>query len=188
MDQFISLFGKAGHLVRLDTKTMEYEYFPFDPKGYKLVLLDTLVKHELASSAYNDRRHSCENAAATIAKRHPEAKFRRDARSRRSSIALLVRRREFRASIRSMDIRQPGPSRSRRNISYLAYQRGAQVTRNLLLHSDFIENVMTASEKELQKGSTGGTQDRRVLLESRLAESTREYFRRILGKRRIFFG
>ncbi len=79
MDQFISLFGKAGHLVRLDTKTMEYAYFPFDPKGYKLVLLDTLVKHELASSAYNDRRHSCENAAATIAKRHPEVEFLRDA-------------------------------------------------------------------------------------------------------------
>ncbi len=79
MDQFISLFGKAGHLVRLDTKTMEYAYFPFDPKGYKLVLLDTLVKHELASSAYNDRRHSCETAAATIAKRHPEVKFLRDA-------------------------------------------------------------------------------------------------------------
>ncbi len=79
MDQFASLFGKAGHLIRLDTKTMEYAYFPFDPKGYKLVLLDTLVKHELASSAYNDRRHSCENAAATIAKRHPEVKFLRDA-------------------------------------------------------------------------------------------------------------
>ena len=56
MDQFASLFGKEGHLIRLDTKTMEYEYFPFDPKGYKLVLLDTLVKHELASSAYNKRR------------------------------------------------------------------------------------------------------------------------------------
>ncbi len=79
MDQFASLFGKAGHLIRLDTKTMEYAYFPFDPKGYKLVLLDTLVKHELASSAYNDRRHSCENAAATIAKRHPEVEFLRDA-------------------------------------------------------------------------------------------------------------
>ena len=79
MDQFASLFGKAGHLIRLDTKTMEYAYFPFDPKGYRLVLLDTLVKHELASSAYNDRRHSCENAAATIAKRYPEVEFLRDA-------------------------------------------------------------------------------------------------------------
>lgn len=81
MDQFASLFGKAGHLIRLDTKSMEYEYFPFDPvpHGYKLVLLDTLVKHELASSAYNKRRESCEHAAATIAKRHPEVKFLRDA-------------------------------------------------------------------------------------------------------------
>ncbi|MGI6048291.1 MAG: galactokinase [Petrimonas sp.] len=79
MDQFASLFGKKGHLIRLDTKTMEYEYFPFNPEGYKLVLLDTVVKHELASSAYNKRRESCEHAAATIAKRHPEVKFLRDA-------------------------------------------------------------------------------------------------------------
>lgn len=81
MDQFASLFGKAGHLIRLDTKSMEYEYFPFDPvpHGYKLVLLDTLVKHELASSAYNKRRESCEHAAVTIGKRHPEVEFLRDA-------------------------------------------------------------------------------------------------------------
>lgn len=79
MDQFASIFGKKGHLIRLDTKTMEYAYFPFDPEGYKLVLVDTLVKHELASSAYNKRRESCENAAATIAKRHSEVKFLRDA-------------------------------------------------------------------------------------------------------------
>jgi len=79
MDQFVSLFGKKGHLIRLDTKTMEYAYFPFDPQGYKLVLLDTVVKHELASSAYNKRRESCENAARAIAKRHPEVEFLRDA-------------------------------------------------------------------------------------------------------------
>ena len=79
MDQFASIFGKKGHLVRLDCKTMEYEYFPFDPKGYKLVLLDTVVKHELASSAYNKRRESCEHAAATIRKNHPEVEFLRDA-------------------------------------------------------------------------------------------------------------
>ncbi len=79
MDQFASLFGKKGHLIRLDTKTMEYRYFPFNPEGYKLVLLDTVVKHELASSAYNKRRESCEHAAATIAKRHPEVRFLRDA-------------------------------------------------------------------------------------------------------------
>lgn len=79
MDQFASLFGKKGHLMRLNCATMEFEYFPFDPKGYKLVLLDTIVKHELASSAYNKRRESCENACAHIAKRHPEVKYLSDA-------------------------------------------------------------------------------------------------------------
>ncbi len=79
MDQFASLFGKAGHLMRLDCATMEFEYFPFNPKGYKVVLLDTVVKHELASSAYNRRRESCENACAHIAAKHPEVKYLSDA-------------------------------------------------------------------------------------------------------------
>lgn len=79
MDQFASIFGKKGHLIRLDTKSMDYAYFPFDPEGYKLVLLDTAVKHELASSAYNKRRESCEHAARTIAERHPEVEYLRDA-------------------------------------------------------------------------------------------------------------
>ncbi len=80
MDQFASCFGKEGQLIRLNCKTLEYQYFPFDPKGYRLVLLDTCVKHELASSAYNRRRASCEQAAAVIRKRHPEVEFLSDAR------------------------------------------------------------------------------------------------------------
>ena len=79
MDQFASLFGKAGHLMRLNCATMEFEYFPFAPKGYKLVLLDTVVKHELASSAYNKRRESCENVCRHIAARHPEVQYLSDA-------------------------------------------------------------------------------------------------------------
>ena len=78
MDQFASCFGKAGSLIRLNCKTLEYQYFPFDPKGYKLVLLDTCVKHSLASSAYNFRRQSCERAAAAIKKNHPEVDFLSD--------------------------------------------------------------------------------------------------------------
>lgn len=78
MDQFASIFGKEGHLIRLDTRSMEYQYFPFDPKGYKVVLLDSVVKHELASSAYNKRRKSCENAVAIIQKKHPHVEFLRD--------------------------------------------------------------------------------------------------------------
>ncbi len=80
MDQFASVFGKKGNLMRLDCKTMEYKYYPFNPEGYRLVLLDSVVKHELASSAYNKRRESCERAAAAIRKNHPEVEFLRDAR------------------------------------------------------------------------------------------------------------
>ena len=80
MDQFASVFGKKGNLIRLDCKTMEYKYFPFNPVGYKLVLLDSVVKHELASSAYNRRRESCERATLAIRKNHPEVEFLRDAK------------------------------------------------------------------------------------------------------------
>lgn len=81
MDQFASVFGKKGHLIRLDCRSLEYKYFPFDPEaaGYKLVLLDSVVKHELASSAYNKRRQSCENVVAAIKRNHPEVEFLRDA-------------------------------------------------------------------------------------------------------------
>ncbi|MCD8041803.1 MAG: galactokinase [Tannerellaceae bacterium] len=79
MDQFASVFGKAGSLMLLDCRSLEYKYYPFDPKGYKLVLLDSVVKHELASSAYNKRRQSCENVAAAIRRNHPEVEFLRDA-------------------------------------------------------------------------------------------------------------
>ncbi len=80
MDQFASCFGKKGSLIRLNCKTLEYKYFPFDPQGYKLVLIDSCVKHELASSAYNKRRQSCETAAAAIRKNHPDVDFLSDAK------------------------------------------------------------------------------------------------------------
>lgn len=79
MDQFASVFGKKGSLIRLDCRSLEYKYFPFNPEGYKLVLLDSVVKHELASSAYNKRRKSCENVVAAIRRNHPEVEFLRDA-------------------------------------------------------------------------------------------------------------
>lgn len=79
MDQFASVFGKAGKLLRLDCKGFEYEEHTFDPKGYCLLLVDSCVKHELASSAYNKRRESCERVVAALAKRYPEVKFLRDA-------------------------------------------------------------------------------------------------------------
>ena len=68
MDQFASVHGKAGHLMRLDCRSMEFSYFPFDPAkhGYRLLLVNSCVKHELVGSPYNDRRASCERVAAVL--------------------------------------------------------------------------------------------------------------------------
>lgn len=79
MDQFASVHGKAGSLMRLDCRSGEFEYFPWNPKGYKLVLVNSQVKHTLAGSPYNDRRLSCERVAAVIAKHHSEVETLRDA-------------------------------------------------------------------------------------------------------------
>lgn len=64
MDQFISLHGREGSLVRLDCRSGEYEYFPWQPEGYSLVVVNSCVRHELVGSPYNDRRNSCERVAA----------------------------------------------------------------------------------------------------------------------------
>ena len=53
MDQFASLHGKAGHLMKLDCRSLEFEYIPFDFPEYCMVLVNTMVSHSLASSEYN---------------------------------------------------------------------------------------------------------------------------------------
>ena len=63
MDQFASMHGREGSLMRLDCRSGEYRYFPWKPTGYRLVLINSCVKHELLGSPYNDRRASCERVA-----------------------------------------------------------------------------------------------------------------------------
>lgn len=66
MDQFASVMGQKGKLIRLDCRSLEFEYFPFAPEDYELVLIDSCVKHELADSPYNKRRQSCERVAKRL--------------------------------------------------------------------------------------------------------------------------
>lgn len=80
MDQFASCFGHKGQLIRLNCKTLGHKYYPFDPTGYNLVLVDSCVKHSLASSAYNLRRASCERASAAIHAIHPEVECLSDSK------------------------------------------------------------------------------------------------------------
>lgn len=66
MDQFASVCGRKGNLMRLDCRSLDYEYYPFNPEDYTLVLVDSRVKHELADSPYNKRRESCERVAEKL--------------------------------------------------------------------------------------------------------------------------
>lgn len=78
MDQFASLHGEKGKLMKLDCRSLEYELVPFELKSHRVMLLDTNVKHSLASSEYNVRRAQCEEGVAAIAKKHPEVQSLRD--------------------------------------------------------------------------------------------------------------
>lgn len=62
MDQFASMMGKKNHVIRLDCRSLVYEYEPFDLGNIKVLLMNTNVKHSLASSEYNTRRKECETA------------------------------------------------------------------------------------------------------------------------------
>ena len=79
MDQFASVFGKKDHVIKLDCQSLDYEYVPLKLEGYKILLLNTNVKHSLASSEYNTRRAQCEQGVAWIKEHHPEVNSLRDA-------------------------------------------------------------------------------------------------------------
>ncbi len=78
MDQFASMFGKKDHVIKLDCDTLVYEYLPFKLDGIKILLLNTNVKHSLASSEYNVRRKECEMAVEWIKNKVPGVQSLRD--------------------------------------------------------------------------------------------------------------
>lgn len=78
MDQFASMMGKKDHVIKLDCRTLEYEYTPFKLEGIKILLLNTNVKHSLASSEYNIRRHECEQAVSWVREQEPNVTALRD--------------------------------------------------------------------------------------------------------------
>jgi len=79
MDQFASMMGKEDQVIKLDCRSLAYEYVPFKLEGYKILLLNTNVKHSLASSEYNTRRQECMQAVTWIQEHHPEVASLRDA-------------------------------------------------------------------------------------------------------------
>ena len=77
MDQFISCFGQTGHALMLDCRTLDYQLLPL-PESVKLVVCNTMVKHELAASEYNARRAECEEAVRLLGRDLREIRSLRD--------------------------------------------------------------------------------------------------------------
>lgn len=78
MDQFASVMSKANHVLKIDCRDLSFSYKPLNLGDYAILLLNTNVKHSLASSAYNDRRSSCEQGVALVKTRYPEVNSLRD--------------------------------------------------------------------------------------------------------------
>ncbi len=80
MDQFVSCMGKAGHALLLDCRSLEFQ-FAHIPVGIELVVCNTMVKHDLATGAYNQRREECEEGVRYFAKADPAIRALRDVSS-----------------------------------------------------------------------------------------------------------
>jgi galactokinase len=78
MDPFASLHGKEGHLMKLDCRSLEYEYIPFDFPGQLIILVNSMVSHSLASSEYNLRRQQCEAGVQLLQQYDPSIFSLRD--------------------------------------------------------------------------------------------------------------
>lgn len=79
MDQFINIHGRAGTVLKLDCRSLDYEYVPFEFETLRIVVCDTLVRHELASSEYNARRAQCEEGVRVLQTFDPSVRNLRDA-------------------------------------------------------------------------------------------------------------
>jgi galactokinase len=77
MDQFVSCMGKAGHAFLLDCRSLEFQFAPI-PAGVRLVVCNTMVKHDHSTGAYNARREECEEGVRLFEKWNPSIRALRD--------------------------------------------------------------------------------------------------------------
>jgi galactokinase len=78
MDQMIACHGRAGQVMKLDTRSLDTAWLPL-PETVRVLVCNTMVTHELASAEYNARRADCEAGVRALARRFPEIRALRDA-------------------------------------------------------------------------------------------------------------
>ena len=98
MDMFASMMGRAGHVIKLDCRSLDYAYAPLRMDGIRIVLCDSRVKHSLVTSEYNTRRAECESGVRLLKPFYPDINSLRDVtmpmldRHLRATEPLLYRR------------------------------------------------------------------------------------------------
>ena len=78
LDQFSSIFGKKDSMILTDFRSVEVLRTVPLPAGYSIVVINSMVKHNLVDSEYNVRRQDCEAAAEKLAQIYPDVKTLRD--------------------------------------------------------------------------------------------------------------
>jgi galactokinase len=78
MDQYIACYGVAGHALLIDCRSLEYRAVPLDFDASRVVVCDSLVKHELAAGEYNRRRAECEEGVRLLSAALPGIAALRD--------------------------------------------------------------------------------------------------------------
>ncbi|GAB5474193.1 MAG: galactokinase [Maribacter sp.] len=78
MDQFASVMSKKGTVILLDCRSLDYQHIPIHIAPYRIIMLNTKVSHNLASSEYNTRRQECEEGVSLIKESHPQVNSLRD--------------------------------------------------------------------------------------------------------------
>ena len=78
MDQLVAAFGQPDRALLLDCRSLGTTDVPCALPEAAIVICDTKVKHDLAASAYNQRRSECEMGVAAMRKGRPDLDALRD--------------------------------------------------------------------------------------------------------------
>lgn len=167
MDQFASVMSKPGHVILLDCRSLEKSYIPIDLYPYKIILLNTKVSHNLATSEYNTRKRECEDGVAIIQKKYAKINSLRDISEemlmsckdelnitifKRCSFIIAENKRvlDMAEALRKKDIETVG------NILYRAHEGISQLYEVSCPESDFLVDFSKSNPAVLGARQTGG--------------------------------
>ncbi|MEZ4970667.1 MAG: galactokinase [Flavobacteriaceae bacterium] len=167
MDQFASVMSEKGHVILLDCKSLEYRQIPIHMESYKMIMLNTKVSHNLASSEYNTRRLECVQGVGIIRKKYPEVGSLRDVTTtmieefKETMDATLYKRCSFIVSenkrvLKAVDALKANDIQRMGALLYEAHEGISKLYEVSCPESDFLVDFSKQSDAVLGARQTGG--------------------------------